>query len=160
MVECHRKISYCYVFPSVYPLNQNSPNGSTWMYSNKVTRRVYNLFGIALWTSASLGWTWRMVMMLVWLPEAGKKIRGLWKWRWGYCSAVMDGSVVGAAPVRCRATRLKQDKTDNVNLKWDPNIIYNRWCKIHHQKVLDVKRISRATAAPTDVVSTVHSELN
>jgi len=31
IVECHWKIPYCYVFPS----NQNSPNGSTWMYSNK-----------------------------------------------------------------------------------------------------------------------------
>ena len=38
-----------------------------------------------------------------------------------------DGwSVVGAAPLRCTATRLKHDKTDNVNLKWDPNIICNR----------------------------------
>ena len=27
---------------------------------------------------------------------------------------------------RCTATRLKQDKTYNVNLKWDPNIICNR----------------------------------
>ena len=130
------------------------------MQSKKVMRWVYNLFDIALWTSASLGWTWRMVMMLVWLSEAGKKIRGLWKRHQGYCSAVMDGSVVGAAPLRCTATRLNHDKTDNVNLKWHPNIICNRWCKIHHQKVLDVKRIGRATAAPTDAVSTVHSELN
>ena len=37
-----------------------------------------------------------------------------------------DGSVIGAAPLRCTATRLKHDKTDNVNLKWDPNIICNR----------------------------------
>ena len=38
-----------------------------------------------------------------------------------------DGrSVVGAAPVRCTAPRLKQDKTNNVNLKWDSNIISNR----------------------------------
>ena len=130
------------------------------MQSNKVMRRVYNLFGIALWTSASLGWTWRMVMMLVWQSEAGKKIRGLWKQRRGYCSAVMDGSVVGAAPLRCTSMRLKHDKTYNFNLKWGPNIICNRWCKIHHQKVLDVKCISRVTEAPTDVVSTVHSKLN
>ena len=60
------------------------------------------------------------------VSEAGKKIRGLWKWHRGYCSAVMDGSVVGAASVRCMATRLKQDKTNNVNLKWDSNIICNR----------------------------------
>ena len=39
---------------------------------------------------------------------------------------VMDGSVVGAAPVRCTAARLKEDKTYNVNLKWDSNIICNR----------------------------------
>ena len=32
----------------------------------------------------------------------------------------------GAAPLRCTATRLKHDKTDNFNLKWDPNIICNR----------------------------------
>ena len=31
IVECHWKIPYCYLFP----LNQNNPNGSTWMYSNK-----------------------------------------------------------------------------------------------------------------------------
>ena len=129
------------------------------MQSNKVMQRVYNLFCIALSTSASLGWTWRMVM-LVWLSEAGKKIWGLWKRCWGYCSAVMDSSVVGAAPLRCTAMRLKHDKTDNVNLKWGSNIICNRWCKIHHQKVLDVKRISRATAAPTYAVNTVYSELN
>ena len=122
-------------------------------------RRVYNLFGIALSTSASLGWTWRMVM-LVWLSEAGKKIWGLWKQCRGYCSTVMDGSIVGAAPVRCTMARLKQDRTDNVNLKWDSNSICNRWCKIHHQKVPDVKHISHATAAPTDAVNTVHSELN
>ena len=30
------------------------------------------------------------------------------------------------APLRCTATRPKHDKTDNVNLKWDPNIICNR----------------------------------
>ena len=31
-----------------------------------------------------------------------------------------------SSSVRCTATRLKHDKTDNVNLKWDPNIICNR----------------------------------
>ena len=72
----------------------------------------------------------------------------------------MDGSNVGATPVRCTMVRLKQDKIDNVNLKGDSNIICNRWCKIHHQKVLDVKCISRTMAALTDAVSTVHSELN
>ena len=58
--------------------------------------------------------------------EEGKKILGVWRWSPRYCSAVMEGFVVGAAPVRFTATRLKHDKTDNVNLKWDPNIIYNR----------------------------------
>ena len=43
-----------------------------------------------------------------------------------YCSTVMDGSVIGAAPVRCMTARLKQDKIDNVNMKWDSNSICNR----------------------------------
>ena len=30
--------------------------------------------------------------------------------------AVMEGFVVGAAPVSCTTSRLKQDKRDNVNL--------------------------------------------
>ena len=30
-----------------------------------------------------------------------------------YCSAVMEGFVVGAAPVSCTTPRLKQDKRDN-----------------------------------------------
>jgi hypothetical protein len=47
--------------------------------------------------------------------------------------------------VRCTTARLKQDKRDNVNLKWDSNSISNRWCKIHHQKVLDLKDISRSS---------------
>ena len=34
----------------------------------------------------------------------------------GHCSAVMQGFVVGAAPVSCTTPRLKQDKRDNVNL--------------------------------------------
>ncbi len=33
-----------------------------------------------------------------------------------YCSTVMEGFVVGAAPVSCTTARLKQDKRDNVNL--------------------------------------------
>ena len=33
-----------------------------------------------------------------------------------YCSAVMEGFVVGAALVSCTTPRLKQDKRDNVNL--------------------------------------------
>ena len=41
---------------------------------------------------------------------------GFWRWSPGYCSAVMEGFVVGAAPVSCMTSRLKQDKRDNVNL--------------------------------------------
>ena len=62
--------------------------------------------------------------------EAEVAIRGV-EWgicrrRPGNCSVVMDGSVVGAALMRCTVAWLKQDKTDNVNLKWDSNIICNR----------------------------------
>ena len=32
------------------------------------------------------------------------------------CSAVMEGFIIGAAPVSCTTPRLKQDKRDNVNL--------------------------------------------
>ena len=107
--------------------------------------QVYNLFGEAMSTSESFGWLLRM-LWLMWLSEEGKKILGVWRWRRGYCSVVMDGSVVWAALVRCSTARLKQDKTDNVNLKWDSNSITNRRCKMHQQKVLDVKYISRAMA--------------
>ena len=31
----------------------------------------------------------------------------------GYCSAVMEGFIVGAAPMSCTTPRLKQDKRDN-----------------------------------------------
>ena len=50
------------------------------------------------------------------LSEEGKKILGIWRWSPGYCSAVMEGFIVGAAPVSCTTPRLKQDKRDNVNL--------------------------------------------
>ena len=33
-----------------------------------------------------------------------------------YCSAVMEGFVVGAASVSCMTPRLKQEKRENVNL--------------------------------------------
>ena len=39
-----------------------------------------------------------------------------WRWSPGYCSAVMEGFVVGAAPVSCTTPRLKKDRRDNVNL--------------------------------------------
>ena len=45
-----------------------------------------------------------------------KKILGVWRWSPRYCFAVMEGFVVGAAPVSCTTPRLKQDKRDNVNL--------------------------------------------
>ena len=43
----------------------------------------------------------------------GKKILGIWRWSPRYCSAVMEGFVVEAAPLSCTTPRLKQD---NVNL--------------------------------------------
>ena len=63
---------------------------------------------------------------LMWLSEEGKKILSTWRWSQGYCSAVMEGFVAGAAPVRCTTVRLKQDKRDNINLKWYSNSICNR----------------------------------
>ena len=62
-----------------------------------------------------MGWPVRM-LRLTWLSEEGKKILGIWRWSPRYCSAVMKGFVVGAAPVSCMTPRLKQDKRDNVNL--------------------------------------------
>ena len=50
---------------------------------------------------------------LTWLSEEGKKILGVWRWSPRCCSAVMEGFVVGAAPVSCTMPRLKQDKRDN-----------------------------------------------
>ena len=35
------------------------------------------------------------------------------RWSPRYCSAMMEGFVVGAAPVSCTTPRLKQDKRDN-----------------------------------------------
>ena len=40
----------------------------------------------------------------------------IWRWSPWYCSAMMEGFVVGAAPVSCTTPRLKQDKRDNLNL--------------------------------------------
>ena len=45
--------------------------------------------------------------------EEGKKILGIWRWSPRYCSAMMEGFVVRAAPVSCTTPRLKQDKRDN-----------------------------------------------
>ena len=56
------------------------------------------------------------MLRLTLLSEEGKKILGVWRWSARYCSAVMEGFVVGAAPVSCTTPRLKQDKRDNVNL--------------------------------------------
>ena len=61
------------------------------------------------------GWPVRM-LQLTWLSEEGNKILGVWRWSPRYCSAMMEGFVVGAAPVSCTTPRLKQDKRDNVNL--------------------------------------------
>ena len=43
----------------------------------------------------------------------GEDILGVWRWSPRYCSAAMEGFVVGAAPVSCTTPRLKQDKRDN-----------------------------------------------
>ena len=58
------------------------------------------------------------MLQLTLLSEEGKKILGVWRWSPRYCSAVMEGFVVGAALVSCTTPRLKQDKRDknNVNL--------------------------------------------
>ena len=56
------------------------------------------------------------MIRLTWLSQEGKKIIGVWRCCPGYCSAVMEGFVVGAPPVSCTKPRLKQDKRDNVNL--------------------------------------------
>ena len=56
------------------------------------------------------------MLWLTLLSEEGKKILGTLRWSPGYCSVVMEGFVVGAAPVSCTTVRLKQDKRDNVNL--------------------------------------------
>ena len=62
-----------------------------------------------------MGWSVRM-LRLIWLSEKGKKILGVWRWSPGYCSGVMEGFIIGAAPMSCKTARLKQDKRDNVNL--------------------------------------------
>ena len=56
------------------------------------------------------------MLWLTWLSEEGKQILDVWRWSPMYYSAVMEGFVVGAAPVSCTTLRLKQDKRDNVNL--------------------------------------------
>ena len=56
------------------------------------------------------------MIRLTWLSVEGKKILGILRWSPGYCSAVMEGFVVGAAPVSCMTPRLKQDRRDNVKL--------------------------------------------
>ena len=56
------------------------------------------------------------MLRLTWLSEEGKKILGVWRWSPRYRSAMMEGFVVGAAPVSCTTPRLKRDKRDNVNL--------------------------------------------
>ena len=56
------------------------------------------------------------MLRLTWLSEEGKKILGVWRWSPGYCSAVIQDFIIGAAPMSCTMPRLKQDKRDNVNL--------------------------------------------
>ena len=75
-------------------------------------QQVYNLFGEAMSISVRLGWPVRM-LWLTWLLGEGNKILGVWRWSRRYCSTVMEGFVIGAAPVSCTTPRLKQDKRDN-----------------------------------------------
>ena len=75
-------------------------------------QQVYNLFGEAMSISARLGWPVKM-LRLTWLLEEAKKILGVWRCSPRYYSTVMEGFVVGAAPVSCTTPRLKQDKRDN-----------------------------------------------
>ena len=56
------------------------------------------------------------MLQLTWLSEEGKKILGVWRWSPRYCSAVMEGFIIGAALVSFTTSRLTQDKRDNVNL--------------------------------------------
>ena len=74
------------------------------------------------------------MLRLTFLAEEGKKILGVWRWSPRYCSAVMEGFVVGAAPMSCTTPGLKQDKRDNVNLKWYSNSISD---------IYDVKYITK-----------------
>ena len=60
------------------------------------------------------------MLRLTLLSEEGKKILGVWRWSPRYCSAVMEGFVIGAALVSCTMPRLKQDKRDNINLSEIP----------------------------------------
>ena len=87
-------------------------------------QQVYNLFAVAVSTSASLGWSLKQLRQR-WLSEVWRKIQGICRRHPGHCSVVMDRSVVGAAPVSRKTSRLKQYKTDIVNLKWDSNSISN-----------------------------------
>ena len=56
------------------------------------------------------------MLRLTWLSEEGKTILGVWRWSPRYYSAVMEGFVVGAAPMSCTTARLKQHKRDTTNL--------------------------------------------
>ena len=88
-------------------------------------QQVYNLFVVAVSTLASLGWSLKQLRQR-WLSEVWRKIWGICRRHPGHYSVVMDRSVVGAAPVSRKTSRLKQHKTDIVNLKWDSNRISNR----------------------------------
>ena len=48
--------------------------------------------------------------------RGGNGALGVRSWSPGYRSAVMEGFIVGAAPVCCMTPRLKQDRRDNINL--------------------------------------------
>ena len=74
-------------------------------------QQVYNLFGEAMSILAWLGWSVRIIR-LTWLSEEGKKILGILRWSPGYCSVVIEGFIIGVAPVSCMTPRLKQDRRD------------------------------------------------
>ena len=76
------------------------------------------------------------MLRLTWLSEEGKKILGVWRWSPRYCSAVMEGFVVGAAPVSCTMPRLKQDKRDNDNVNLSGILIAS---PIHDVKYITTK---------------------
>ena len=54
------------------------------------------------------------MLRLTWLSEEGKKILGVWRWSPRYCSAVMEGFVVGAAELGWNTTPQEQDKPHKV----------------------------------------------
>ena len=76
------------------------------------------------------------MLRLTLLSEEGKKILGVWRWSPRYCSAVMEGFIVGAALVSCTTSRLKQDKRDNEHVNLSGILIAS---PIHDVKYINTK---------------------